>query len=102
MCFSQGKSCEEIVSTLRNGLAAENAVALMQEKGLSLQRKSRHRLTPGTVKYAAYHVLAFEGSKGLNVTEIAEKIQVSIHWNVVSYLLFNSLISFLCIEIRAS
>ncbi|XP_051129071.1 homeobox-DDT domain protein RLT1-like [Andrographis paniculata] len=73
----ESKSCEDIVSTLRNGSAAENAVALMQEKGLSLQRKSRHRLTPGTVKFAAYHVLAFEGSKGLNVIELAEKIQKS-------------------------
>ncbi|KAG8385512.1 hypothetical protein BUALT_Bualt03G0053000 [Buddleja alternifolia] len=71
------KGCEDIVSTLRNGLAAENAVAIMQEKGFSLQRKSRHRLTPGTVKFAAYHVLALEGSKGLNVIELAEKIQKS-------------------------
>ncbi|KAL3519817.1 hypothetical protein ACH5RR_017966 [Cinchona calisaya] len=71
------KGCEDIVSTLRNGSAAENAVAIMQEKGFSLQRKSRHRLTPGTVKFAAYHVLALEGSKGLNVLELADKIQKS-------------------------
>ena len=50
----------------------------MQEKGFSLQRKSRHRLTPGTVKFAAYHVLALEGSKGLNVLELADKIQVNV------------------------
>ncbi|KAL1537842.1 homeobox-DDT domain protein RLT1-like [Salvia divinorum] len=73
----ESRGCEEIVSTLRNGSAAENAVAIMQEKGLSLQRKSRHRLTPGTVKFAAYHVLALEGSQGLNVIELAEKIQKS-------------------------
>lgn len=65
------------MSTLRNGSAAENAVAIMQEKGFPLQRKSRHRLTPGTVKFAAYHVLALEGSKGLNVLELADKIQVT-------------------------
>ncbi|PIN06555.1 Transcription factor PHOX2/ARIX, contains HOX domain [Handroanthus impetiginosus] len=73
----ESKGCEEIVSTLRNGSAAENAVAIMQEKGFPLQRRSRHRLTPGTVKFAAYHVLALEGSKGLNVIELAEKIQKS-------------------------
>ncbi|KAK4485260.1 hypothetical protein RD792_007892 [Penstemon davidsonii] len=73
----ENKGCEDIVSTLLNGSAAENAVAIMKEKGLSLQRKSRHRLTPGTVKFAAYHVLALEGSKGLNVIELAEKIQKS-------------------------
>ncbi|KAL2542099.1 homeobox-1 [Abeliophyllum distichum] len=49
----------------------------MQEKGLGLQHRSRHRLTPGTVKFAAYHVLALEGSKGLNVIELADKIQKS-------------------------
>ena len=74
----QTKGCEDIVSALRNGSAAENAVAIMQEKGFSLQRKSRHRLTPGTVKFAAYHVLALEGSKGLNVLELADKIQVNV------------------------
>ncbi|XP_073158296.1 homeobox-DDT domain protein RLT1 [Henckelia pumila] len=73
----ESKSGEDIVSTLRNGSAAENAIAIMQEKGFSLQRKSRHRLTPGTVKFAAYHVLALEGSKGLNVIDLAEKIQKS-------------------------
>ncbi|GAA0160372.1 homeodomain transcription factor [Lithospermum erythrorhizon] len=71
------KGCEEIVSNLRSGAAAEKAVAIIQEKGFTLQRKSRHRLTPGTVKFAAYHVLALEGSKGLNVIDLAEKIQRS-------------------------
>lgn len=74
--FIQAKGCEDIVSILRNGSAAENAVAIMQEKGFPLQRRSRHRLTPGTVKFAAYHVLSLEGSKGMNVLDLAKKIQV--------------------------
>jgi hypothetical protein len=73
----QVKDCEDIISTIRNGSAAENAFALMREKGLLLPRKSRHRLTPGTVKFAAFHVLSLEGSKGLTVLELADKIQVS-------------------------
>ncbi|XP_055805776.1 homeobox-DDT domain protein RLT1 [Solanum dulcamara] len=71
------KGCEDIVSNLRSGSAALNAVSIMQEKGFMSQRKSRHRLTPGTVKFAAYHVLALEGDKGLNVLDIAERIQKS-------------------------
>ncbi|GMN50733.1 hypothetical protein TIFTF001_019878 [Ficus carica] len=73
----EGKSCEDVISTIRSGSAAENAFALMQEKGLLLPRRSRHRLTPGTVKFAAFHVLSLEGSKGLTVLELAEKIQKS-------------------------
>ncbi|XP_075664015.1 homeobox-DDT domain protein RLT1 isoform X2 [Castanea sativa] len=73
----EGKGCEDIVSTLRNGSAAENAFAIMQEKGLLLPRRSRHRLTPGTVKFAAFHVLSLEGGKGLTVLELADKIQKS-------------------------
>ena len=72
----QGKSGEDVISTIRSGSAAENAFALMQEKGLLLPRRSRHRLTPGTVKFAAFHVLSLEGSKGLTVLELADKIQV--------------------------
>lgn len=72
----QSKGNEDVITMLRNGSAAENAFTLMQEKGVSLQRKSRHRLTPGTVKFAAYHVLCLEGPTGLNVLELAEKIQV--------------------------
>ncbi|CAI0408031.1 unnamed protein product [Linum tenue] len=79
------KGCEETVSTLRNGLAAENAFALMREKGLLNPRKSRHRLTPGTVKFAAFHVLSLEGSEGLNVLELADKIQVSFSTVVPFY-----------------
>ncbi|KAJ6738207.1 HOMEOBOX-DDT DOMAIN PROTEIN RLT2 [Salix koriyanagi] len=73
----QVKDCEDIISTIRNGSAAENAFALMREKGLLLPRRSRHRLTPGTVKFAAFHVLSLEGSKGLTVLELADKIQKS-------------------------
>ena len=76
--YLQGKGYEDVVSTLRNGSAAENAFALMREKGLLLPRRSRHRLTPGTVKFAAFHVLSLEGSKGLTVLELADKIQVSV------------------------
>ncbi|XAR66503.1 hypothetical protein NMG60_11012770 [Bertholletia excelsa] len=73
----EAKGCEDVVSILRNGSAAENAVAIMQEKGFSLQRRPRHRLTPGTVKFAAYHILSLEGSTGLTVLELANKIQKS-------------------------
>ncbi|XP_050371272.1 homeobox-DDT domain protein RLT1 isoform X2 [Argentina anserina] len=71
------KGCHDVISTLRNGAAAENAFAIMQEKGLLAPRRSRHRLTPGTVKFAAFHVLSLEGNKGLTVLELAEKIQKS-------------------------
>ncbi|KAK7252126.1 hypothetical protein RIF29_35862 [Crotalaria pallida] len=73
----EGRNMEDIISTLRNGSAAENAVAKMRHRGLLAPRKSRHRLTPGTVKFAAFHVLSLEGSKGLTVLELAEKIQKS-------------------------
>ncbi|KAI3439979.1 J domain-containing protein [Psidium guajava] len=71
------KGCEEVISTLRSGSAAEKALTIMREKGLLLPRRSRHRLTPGTVKFAAFHVLSLEGSKGLTVLELADKIQNS-------------------------
>ncbi|GFP86443.1 hypothetical protein PHJA_000788100 [Phtheirospermum japonicum] len=67
----------DMISNLRSGVAAENAVAIMQERGLSNPRKSRHRLTPGTVKYAAFHILSLEGSKGLSILDVADKIQRS-------------------------
>ncbi|KAF5728700.1 hypothetical protein HS088_TW21G00850 [Tripterygium wilfordii] len=73
----EGKGCEDVISTLRSGSAAENAFASMREKGLLLPRRSRHRLTPGTVKFAAFHVLSLEGGKGLTVLELADKIQKS-------------------------
>ncbi|KAI9086822.1 hypothetical protein K1719_031416 [Acacia pycnantha] len=74
---SQGIDGEDVISNLRSGAAVENAVAIMQEKGLSNPRRSRHRLTPGTVKFAAFHVLSLEGSKGLTILETADKIQRS-------------------------
>ncbi|GLU22947.1 hypothetical protein SLE2022_389830 [Rubroshorea leprosula] len=74
---NEGQGCEDVISTLRNGSAAENAFTLMREKGLLVPRRSRHRLTPGTVKFAAFHVLSLEGSKGLTVLELADKIQKS-------------------------
>ncbi|KAM7255105.1 hypothetical protein ACFE04_020346 [Oxalis oulophora] len=71
------KNSEDVVSTLRNGSAAEKAFTMMREKGLLLPRKSRHRLTPGTVKFAAFHVLSLEGGEGLTVIELVDKIQKS-------------------------
>lgn len=73
----QGTDGEDIISNLRNGVAAENALAIMQERGFSNPRRSRHRLTPGTVKFAAFHVLSLEGSKGLTILDVAERIQVN-------------------------
>ncbi|XVE66156.1 hypothetical protein DITRI_Ditri08aG0057700 [Diplodiscus trichospermus] len=74
---NEGNDGEDIITNLRNGAAAENAVAIMQERGFSNPRRSRHRLTPGTVKFAAFHVLSLEGSNGLTILEVAEKIQKS-------------------------
>ncbi|KAM7498033.1 hypothetical protein LguiA_022447 [Lonicera macranthoides] len=72
-----GTDGEDVISNLRNGVAAENALAIMQERGFSNPRRSRHRLTPGTVKFAAFHVLSLEGSKGLTILDVAERIQKS-------------------------
>ncbi|KAK6919642.1 WHIM2 domain [Dillenia turbinata] len=74
---NEGNDCEDVISTLRNGVAVENAVAIMQERGYSNPRRSRHRLTPGTVKFAAFHVLSLEGEKGLTILEVADRIQKS-------------------------
>lgn len=73
---NEGVDGGDIISNLRSGLAAENALAIMQERGFS-NRRSRHRLTPGTVKYAAFHVLSLEGSRGLSILDVADKIQKS-------------------------
>ncbi|KAG6722699.1 hypothetical protein I3842_03G173300 [Carya illinoinensis] len=73
----EGNDGEDAISILRNGAAVENAVAIMQERGFSNPRRSRHRLTPGTVKFAAFHVLSLEGSQGVTILEVAEKIQKS-------------------------
>ncbi|WOL11018.1 hypothetical protein Cni_G19779 [Canna indica] len=74
---NEGNDGADVISTLRNGSAVENAVALMQERGYTNRRRSRHRLTPGTVKFAAFHVLSLEGSRGLTILEVADKIQKS-------------------------
>ena len=74
----QGKDGIDIIAGLRNGDAAENAVAKMRQRGISNLGRSRHRLTPGTVKYAAFHVLSLEGSKGLTILEAVDKIQVNL------------------------
>ncbi|XP_011623601.1 homeobox-DDT domain protein RLT2 isoform X1 [Amborella trichopoda] len=74
---NEGHDGEDVVSTLRSGAAAQNAVSMMHGKGISHLRKCRHRLTPGTVKFAAFYVLSLEGSKGLTILEVADKIQKS-------------------------
>lgn len=77
--FLKGRNGVDVISILRNGSAAVKAAALMKERGYTNRRRSRHRLTPGTVKFAAFHVLSLEGSKGLTILEVAEKIQVYSH-----------------------
>ncbi|XP_062217174.1 homeobox-DDT domain protein RLT2-like isoform X4 [Phragmites australis] len=74
---NEGHDGEDVISTLRNGSAAVSAATLMKERGYTHRRRSWHRLTPGTVKFAAFHVLSLEGSKGLTILEVAEKIQKS-------------------------
>ncbi|EEE55157.1 hypothetical protein OsJ_02965 [Oryza sativa Japonica Group] len=74
---NEGHDGQDVISTLRNGSAAVHAAALMKERGYTHRRRSRHRLTPGTVKFAAFHVLSLEGSKGLTILEVAERIQKS-------------------------
>ncbi|CAH1443689.1 unnamed protein product [Lactuca virosa] len=72
----QGVDGGDIISNLRSGVAAEKALAIIQERGFS-NRRSRHRLTPGIVKYADFHVLSFEGSHCLSILDVVEKIQKS-------------------------
>lgn len=74
---NEGNDGIDIISNLRTGAAVENAVAIMRERGYSNPRRSRHRLTPGTVKFAAFHVLSLEGGNGLNILEVADRIQKS-------------------------
>lgn len=76
---------EDVISALRSGIAAENAVFAMQGRGTSNLHRKRHRLTPGTVKFAAFHVLSLEGNNGLTILEIADKIQVLL-WNLDLFL----------------
>ncbi|CAH1418015.1 unnamed protein product [Lactuca virosa] len=73
---AQGVDGGDIISNLRSGVAVEKALAIMQERGFS-NRRSRHRLTPGTVKYATFHVLSLEGSHCLSILDVVEKIQKS-------------------------
>lgn len=75
----QGNDGEDVILKLRDGSAAKKALSIMHERGFSNPRRSRHRLTPGTVKYAAFHVLSLEGGRGLTILEVADKIQVSLH-----------------------
>lgn len=65
------------MANLRSGAAAASAVASMQGRGLGHLRRSQFRLTPGTVKYAAFHVLSLAGEKGLNIVQVADRIQVA-------------------------
>lgn len=74
--WEQRDDKEDVVANLRSGAAAASAVASMQGKGMGHLRRSQFRLTPGTVKYAAFHVLSLEGEKGLNILEVADRIQV--------------------------
>ncbi|GLJ54616.1 hypothetical protein SUGI_1173340 [Cryptomeria japonica] len=74
---NESQEGEDAVSTLRSGAAAASAVAMMQGRGSGHSRRCRYRLTPGTVKYAAFHVLSLEGGNGLTILEVAEKIQES-------------------------
>ncbi|KAL8461191.1 hypothetical protein ACS0TY_032612 [Phlomoides rotata] len=74
---NEGDNGADAISNLRSGAAAQNAVAIMHERGFSNSRRSQHRLTPGTVKFAAFHILSLEGSKGLSILEVADKIQRS-------------------------
>lgn len=60
---------------LRSGAAATNAANLLRAKGGSHLRKCGSRLTPGTVKFAAFHVLSVEGSRGLPIVEIVARIE---------------------------
>ena len=62
------------------------SAALMKERGYTNRRRSRHRLTPGTVKFAAFHVLSLEGDEGLSILEVAEKIQVHLRLSFSSKL----------------
>lgn len=71
----EGNDGRDVISFLRNGAAAEHAFAKMQQRGYSNLRRSRHRLTPGTVKFAAFHVLSLEGDEGLTILEVADRIQ---------------------------
>ena len=46
-------------------------------RGGSHSRKYGYKLTPGTVKYAAFHVVSAQGPNGLSITEIEVFINVT-------------------------
>lgn len=70
------EDAEEAVESLRSGEAAGVAAKQMMARRGSAGRPLS-KLTPGTVKYAVYFVLAFEGPRGLSVADIVQKVQVS-------------------------
>ncbi|MCO5562423.1 hypothetical protein L7F22_016051 [Adiantum nelumboides] len=57
------------------GNAASNAAIFLKAKGGSHVHKCGSRLTPGTVKFAAFHVLSVEGARGLPIVEIVARIE---------------------------
>ncbi|KAH7277937.1 hypothetical protein KP509_38G016400 [Ceratopteris richardii] len=58
----------------RSGVAAVSAPVSCRLKA-NLFRKNGARLTPGTVKFAAFHVLSVEGSHGLPIVDIVARIE---------------------------
>ena len=70
----QGHEGEDDVSTLRFSAAASNVVAMMQGKDFGNLRRCKYYLTPYIVKYMAFHVLSLEGSKGLTILEVEDRI----------------------------
>lgn len=63
------------MNNLRSGTAGTSAATLLKGKGGSQARKCGYRLTPGTVKFAAFHVLSVEGPRGLPIVEIVSRIE---------------------------
>jgi hypothetical protein len=74
-CFKY-LSCSVLLPLKGNG-AEQSTRSASKTKGASSSRKPQNLLTPGTVKYAAFHVLSVQGSSGLPITEIADRIEVS-------------------------
>lgn len=74
----QGNDDTDASSSSPNEVAAENTAAATVATMMSVPWRSLHRLTPGTIKFAVFHVLLLEGSRGLRVQEIVDKIQVAI------------------------
>ncbi|XP_024520101.1 homeobox-DDT domain protein RLT1 isoform X3 [Selaginella moellendorffii] len=76
---AEGKNAEDAVANLRSGAAAANAVTQMRGRNSSRVRKQQQQhkpvLTPGTVKFAAFQVLSVEGSKGLTILEVVDRVQ---------------------------